>query len=314
MTQQCAFISQLSNTEQQNWLDKLNAKLPNVRVMLAREMSVAEKQQCKVAVVANPKPEDLTEFPQLVWVQSLWAGVERLVAELDNPSFALSRLVDPMLATIMSEAVLAWTLYLHREMPKYMAQQKLAKWQQLDYKCAGERTIGILGLGELGKSSAQVLVKNGFTVSGWSNTAKVIDGIECFFGREGLETLISQADIIVCLLPLTPDTRKLINDDFLTKMKKGTSLINFARGAIINHHDLVKQLNRCHVGHAVLDVFEHEPLDESSVLWQHPNITILPHVSAPTHIESASKIVAQRIDNFVLTGELPECIDMVKGY
>ena len=78
MPQQCAFISQLSNTEQQNWLDKLNAKLPNVRVMLAREMSVAEKQQCKVAVVANPKPEDLSEFPQLVWVQSLWAGVEKL--------------------------------------------------------------------------------------------------------------------------------------------------------------------------------------------------------------------------------------------
>jgi len=314
MTQQCAFVSQLSSIEQQSWLDKLNAKLSNAQVVPAGEMSISEKQKCKVAVVANPKPEDLSEFPQLVWVQSLWAGVERLVGELDNPSFALSRLVDPMLATTMSEAVLAWTLYLHREMPKYLAQQKLAKWQQLDYKCASERTIGILGLGELGKLSAQVLVKNGFSVCGWSNTKKVIDDVECFFGHEGLEILISKADIIVCLLPLTPDTRGLINNEFLTKMEKGTSVINFARGAIIKHHDLVKQLDSRHIEHAVLDVFEHEPLDENSVLWQHPNITILPHISAPTHIESASTLVVQRISSFVSSGKVPECIDIAKGY
>jgi len=314
MSQQCAFISQLSNVEEQRWLDKLNAKLSNAKVVLAREMSLAEKQACKVAVVANPNPKSFADFPKLVWVQSLWAGVERLVEELDEPSFAISRLVDPMLATTMSEAVLAWTLYLHREMPKYLTQQKLAHWQQLDYRRASERTIGILGLGELGLCSANTLVNNGFNVCGWSNTEKFIDGVDCFFGKSGLDKLISQVDILVCLLPLTSVTKGIINTDFLVKLKQGTSIINFARGAIINHNDLVDQLNTRHIEHAVLDVFEHEPLTRSSDLWKNPYISILPHISAPTHLESASDIVSQRIDDVISNGVFPECIDIAKGY
>jgi len=314
MTQYCAFIHQLSGKEASNWLDKLNTKLVNITVVNATHLTPEEKQNCKVAVVANPDPRDLSEFPQLVWIQSLWAGVERLVAELDNPSFAIARLVDPMLATTMSEAVLAWTLYLHRDMPNYLAQQKAAKWQQLDYKTANERHVAILGLGELGKRSAQVLVKNGFKVSGWSNTQKNIEGVECHFSQNGLEKLITKADIIICLLPLTANTKELINNDFLAKMKQGASIINFARGAIINHQDLIHNLNTGHIEHAVLDVFEQEPLDKNNELWLHPNITVLPHISAPTHIESASEIVAQRINEFVFTGKLPECIDMKKGY
>jgi len=314
MSQQCAFISQLSCKEEQRWLDKLNAKLSNAKVILAREMSQEEKQACKIAVVANPNPEAFAEFPQLIWIQSLWAGVERLVEELNEPSFAISRLVDPMLANTMSEAVLAWTLYLHREMPKYIAQQKLAHWQQLDYRRASERTVGILGLGELGLCSAKTLVNNGFNVCGWSNTEKFIDGVDCFFGKSGLEQLISQTDILVCLLPLTLETKELINMVFLEKMKKGASIINFARGAIINHKDLVEQLNRRHIEHAVLDVFEREPLTEDSELWRNPYISILPHISAPTHLDSASDIVSQRIDDVILNGVLPECIDLVKGY
>jgi glyoxylate/hydroxypyruvate reductase A len=314
MNQYCPFIHQLSTEEERKWLDKLNDKLTNISVVNANELSNAEKKMCKVAIVANPNPMDLSEYPQLVWIQSLWAGVERLVAELEKPSFAIARLVDPMLATTMSEAVLAWTLYLHRDMPKYLAQQKLAIWQSLDYKSANERHIGILGLGELGKCSAQALVKNGFMVSGWSNTQKNIESVDCHSTQKGLEKLIAQVDIIVCLLPLTTDTRELINRELLAKMKQGTSIINFARGPIVNHNDLIEKLNTRHIEHAVLDVFEQEPLNKNNELWLHPNVTVLPHISAPTHIESASNIVAQRIDEFVFSGELPECIDMKKGY
>ncbi|MFT5757409.1 MAG: glyoxylate/hydroxypyruvate reductase A [Alteromonadaceae bacterium] len=314
MSQYCAFISQLPKEEQQRWLDKLNAKLTHITLVNFCELSTIEKQACTIAVVANPNPKDLMDLPKLVWVQSLWAGVERLVAELGQPSFAISRLVDPMLASTMSEAVLAWTLYLHRGMPNYLAQQKKAIWQQLAYKRASERHVGILGLGELGQCSAQVLVKNGFKVSGWSYTQKTIVGVECLFSPKGLDKLVAQADIIVCLLPLTTDTRALINGEFLAKMKQGASMINFARGAIINHKNLIEKLNDRHIEHAVLDVFEHEPLDKNSELWQHPNITILPHISAPTHLESASHIVAQRINDFVSTGKLPPCIDVTKGY
>jgi glyoxylate/hydroxypyruvate reductase A len=313
-----SFVSQLTNPEQIAWLSLLSAKLPSECIKLDKDLSEDEKSQCKVAIVANPDPTVLSQYTQLIWVQSLWAGVDVLVTQLtDNkalPSFKLIRLIDPLLAQTMSEAVLTWVLYLHREMPKYLRQQKLAEWKQHHYLLPQERTVGILGLGKLGELSAIRLNENGFDVLGWSQSQKLIHGVQCYSGDDGLITMVKQCNIIICLLPLTSNTYHLIDNNLLKNLPQGASLINFARGGVVDNESLIKHLDNEHLEHAILDVFEQEPLDKSNVFWAHENITVLPHISAPTHFESAGDIVADNIRQYRLNGKLPISIDWNKGY
>jgi glyoxylate/hydroxypyruvate reductase A len=313
-----AFVSQLAQHEQTSWLELLSAKLPDESIRLDQDLSAEQRHQCEIAIVANPDPYLLTQYPKLLWVQSLWAGVDVLVSQLKNnkpePIFKLVRLIDPILAQTMSEAVLTWVLYLHRDMPKYLQQQKSACWLQHNYILPQERTVGILGLGELGKISAIRLKENGFNVIGWSRSEKLINGVQCYSGTDGLISMIKQSHILVCLLPLTSKTYQLINDDLLQNLPQGASLINFARGGIVANKDLIQHLDNDHIEHAILDVFEQEPLDEVDAFWSHKKITVLPHISAPTNFESAGDIVAGNITNYRINGHLPVIIDWNKGY
>jgi len=316
----CPLISQLSPKEQNIWVDNLNKrfKMVNhknfVKVVRDDELTIEQKQQCEFAIVANPIPSDLSVYSNLKWIQSLWAGVEKLVEELSSFSFHIVRLIDPTLSQIMSEAVLAWSLYLHRQMPAYLAQQKDCLWKQLPHVLPNERNICVLGLGELGRLSTEVLCQHGFNVSGWSQSEKLINGVQCFYGDVGLDKAIANADIVVCLLPLTVNTHCLVNQDFILKMKRGSSLINFARGGIVKHDDLIEALDNGRIEHAVLDVFDTEPLEAKSCLWQHNKITVLPHISAPTHMKSAVNIVVNNINDYLNTGKIAKAIDNVKGY
>lgn len=313
------FISQISAQEQLLWLEQLKTHLPDETIAPISDLSSQQLQLCEIAIVANPDPQQLALLPNLVWVQSLWAGVDSLVShfsqsQFNQAKFNLARLIDPQLADTMAEAVLTWVLYFHRDMHIYATQQKNKQWLQHQYHLPSECSVGILGLGELGRKSAERLLNNGFNVSGWSRCEKSITGINCYSGEHGLHELAQQCQIIICLLPLTPNTRHLINDDFIKQLKKGSVIINFARGGIIDNVDLIANLNSHHLAHAVLDVFEQEPLDLNSHLWQQENITILPHISAPTHCQSASKIVADNIKNYRRCGYIPKCVDLVKGY
>jgi glyoxylate/hydroxypyruvate reductase A len=162
--------------------------------------------------------------------------------------------------------------------------------------------------------AAQRLKDNGFQVSGWSRSAKQIDEIETFSGDTGLQDILQQSDILLCLLPLTASTRALLNAERLALLPRGASVINFARGPIIESQALVNSLDRGHLKHAVLDVFDQEPLPRENPLWAHSAITILPHISAPTTMESATKIVAKNIGCYRQTGELPTAVDISRGY
>jgi glyoxylate/hydroxypyruvate reductase A len=179
---------------------------------------------------------------------------------------------------------------------------------------AQDRRIGVLGLGELGKVSAQRLAQNGFSVSGWSRNAKQVDGITCFHGEGGLTSFLDQSVILVCLLPLTMETKGLLNQQTLSRLPEGARLINFARGSIIDDDALLVMLDENHIDHAVLDVFMQEPLPVNHLYWQNASVTVLPHISAPTHPVSASDIVASNIKNFRLTGDIPPAVDPVRGY
>ena len=308
------FISQLAIDEQQMWCEALNSRLTQAQVVLPRNMSQQQMSTSSCAIVANPSVSDLAPFTSLVWVQSLWAGVDSLVNQLENPVFKVVRLVDPMLANIMAEAVLTWCLYLHRQIPLYQEQQRQTIWRQHEVKQIEQHNVDIIGLGELGQTSARLLRKVGFNVVGWSRTPKQIEGIPCYLGDDGLNQVLQLSDTVVVLLPLTKATQQMFDQVVFSQMKKGSAIINFARGGILNTPDLLKALDEAHLSHAVLDVFEQEPLPAESVIWHHPKITVTPHVSAPTNLSSASDIVARNIQQYVNTGEVPQAVNLNKGY
>ncbi|MFD1745345.1 2-hydroxyacid dehydrogenase [Rhizobium helianthi] len=314
MPKPIAFVCRLDREEEQQWLEVLREKLPQETILPFRQISPDERRMIEVAIVANPDPTEVAALPGLAWIHSLWAGVERLVAELGTSSPPIVRLVDPELARVMAEAVLAWTYYLHRDMPAYRQQQACSQWKQRAYRHPSSLQVGMLGLGELGKASATRLSSAGFRIKGWSASPKQLDGVSTSTGEDGLMDLLSTSDIVVCLLPLTRETRYLLNERRLSSMPKGSSLINFARGAIVENEALLRLLDERHLDHAVLDVFEQEPLPDASPLWAHPQITVLPHISAPTTPDTAASIVAANIAEWRSSGRLPKTVALTRGY
>ncbi len=308
------FISQLQKSEQQEWLGKLHKAAPNESFELAGEIPSAQRHACEIAIVANPDSAVLSSFPNLKWVQSLWAGVEKLIEPAREQGFALSRLIDPQLSQTMAEAVLAWSLYLHRKMPSYRIQQNNKQWLQHDYTPANQCNIGILGLGEMGSTSTQRLVANGFEVSGWSQSQKTIDNVQCYWGKQGLDKLLAKCHILVCLLPLTEQTRDMLNRDLFDRLPQNASLINFARGDLLVMNDLLEKLAQGALYHAVLDVFRNEPLNQDSTLWHNSKITVLPHIAAASNQQTAVKIVATNLQAYRNDGVPEAVVNLDKGY
>ncbi|MFJ3046686.1 2-hydroxyacid dehydrogenase [Herbaspirillum chlorophenolicum] len=308
------FVSQGDAATVQAWLNALRAAMPDERVVDVAELSETELAQCKLAVVANPDPAELKRMPQLEWVHSVWAGVERLVEDLGDSGLKLTRLVDPRLAATMAEAVLAWTLYLHRDMPLYAQRQRFRVWQAEEYVLPEQRTVGILGLGTLGEAAAEALLQARFKVCGWSRSQRELAGVRTFSGEQGLAGMLAMSDILVCLLPLTSDTRGLLNAQRLAMLPPQSQLINFARGPIVDDQALCEALDSRVLRHAVLDVFATEPLPADSWHWTHPDVTVLPHCSAPTNRETASAIVAGNVRHYRQTGEIPANVDIRRGY
>jgi glyoxylate/hydroxypyruvate reductase len=309
-----AYVSRADKDERATWIQILAEAMPEESVVDFSALNPVQRSQCEIAIVANPDPSELQQLPALKWVHSTWAGVERMLQELVDPPFKIVRLIDPQLAETMAEAALAWTFYLHRDMPRYAQQQAQRLWQPLPFIKSSERRVAVLGLGELGRAAAFRLRDNGFIVSGWSRRPYELPGISCLSGEEGLNQLLSSSDILLCLLPLTPDTRGLLNTKTLGFLPTGASIINFARGPIIDEVALLDALDSGALAHAVLDVFNIEPLPSDHAFWGHASVTVLPHISAPTHPLTASRIVAKHINAYRAGKGLPQTVDVKLGY
>lgn len=307
-----ALIGCVDPADQAQWLAALRQALPGERVEPAGE--IVRPEQVEVAIVANPDPAEVRRFSGLRWLQSLWAGVERLVAEPAFAALPIVRMVDPGLTRAMTEAVLAWTLYLHREMPAYRVQQAAAQWRQIPYRRPGQRRIGLLGAGALGADAARKLAAAGFPVTAWSRTPKTLDGIATRHGRDGLNTVLATSDILIVLLPLTGETRGLIDAAVLALLPADAGIINFARGPIVVAADLLAALDGGRLRHAVLDVFDQEPLPPTSPLWRHPAVTVLPHIAADSDPDTAAAIAAANIRQWRTTGRIPPAVDRARGY
>lgn len=308
------FISGQAVDVKSQWLALLNEQLANETILLPEQISDSQVNNVDIAVVANPDPKELAKFPNLVWVQSLWAGVDKLIGGTIKESVKLVKLADPHLAKTMAESVLAWTLYLQRNMPDYAQQQLNKQWHQLPCIASRELRVSVLGAGMLGVAALNALRKLDYKISCWSREPKQLNGIDHYTGIRGLQTMLNNTDILINLLPLTQHTYHLLDENLLKELPKGAKLMNFSRGAVIDTKALLKLLDSKHLSHAVLDVFEHEPLTSSNKLWDTPNITVLPHISAPTNMYSASKIVVENIKAYRDKNVIPNSVDVMAGY
>lgn len=308
-----AFCHQLPSADARAWREALSAADPQLPIVDVAELSAEQRARVEVALVANPDPAALAGLPGLRWVQSLWAGVDSLLPRVPV-AVPIVRMRDPQMIETMAEAVLTWTLYLHRELPQYLAQQARAEWRPRPLRPATERRVTILGLGDMGTAAARRLQQQGFQVRGYRRAPAGAPLVPCEYGNAGLDALLPDTDVLVLLLPLTDATRSLIDARRLAQLPAGASLINFARGALIDDDALLAALDAGHLAHAVLDVFTTEPLPPAHPYWRHPRVTVTPHVSAPTPKSSAAPIAAANLRRYLDTGEIPAAVDRARGY
>ncbi|MDO6461514.1 glyoxylate/hydroxypyruvate reductase A [Granulosicoccaceae sp. 1_MG-2023] len=309
------FISRDNDPEAGQWLTALQAALPQTRLLSFEQADADARTTAQVAIVAVADTDKLSALPALRWVQSLWAGVESLLACPALANTPIVRMTDPGLSRTMAEAVLAWTLYLHRDMPAYRQAQTNAQWAPLPYRPAGDKTVGVLGCGELGRAALASLNQAGFQTRAWSRSARTLPGTQHFAGLQTLPDLLHACDILVNLLPATAATEKLLNRPRLACLPRGAALINFGRGSVLDDQALLAELDSGRLSHAVLDVFRDEPLPPDSPFWQHPSVTVLPHISAPTPVHSAAAAAAaSNVRRFLQRGVIPTPVDRERGY
>jgi glyoxylate/hydroxypyruvate reductase len=302
------FLSEYDVSEQQRWIGELAALLPDEHVV--EESELVNPVDADIAVVANPGVEVWSRLPRLRLVQSLWAGVDRLISVVPE----VARLVDPQMTSSMVATVVAHVLHLHLQHNKYALFQREHMWQPLDQPATNERNVALLGLGALGAAAATALVSLGFQVLGWSRDKKAIDGVESFVGDVGLLDMLSRADIVVNLLPLTDETRGILDAARLERLPRGVSLINVGRGAHVNTNALISVLMNGQLDFAILDTFDIEPLPPDHAFWSHQRVSVFPHVAAQTSRASACRIAADNITRFRLGEPVHHLVDRNRGY
>lgn len=294
----------------QLWALHLRASCPEME--LARE---GDPAGFDALIYAPGYPEggqalDFRPFTRARLVQSLWAGVERIVANstLTQP---LCRMVDPGLAEGMADYCTGWALRAHLGMDHY-AQDGVWRHDQTP-PLARDRNVVVLGMGELGRAVATALAGLGFRVTGWSQSGRPHPGIEVLAGP-ALPKVLARAEILVSLLPDTTGTRDLLNAARLALLPRGATIINAGRGTLIDEAALISALDQGQVGHAVLDVFRTEPLPPEHPFWAHPGITVTPHVAAETRPATASPVVAENLRRAMRGAPLLHVVDRARGY
>ena len=276
---------------------------------------IGDKSAIDYALVWHPEPGLLAGLPNLKLIVSLGAGVDHVLRDPELPAHVpILRLVDPYMTQAMREYVTLQVLRLHRQDFAYRAQQALAQWREHDQKNAAERSVGILGFGTLGQDAAHKLKAVGFDVGGWSRSAKDVPGFATYAGAAGLDALLARSEILVSLLPMTPETENLLDARLFARLPRGAGIINAGRGRHLVEADLLAALDSGQISAAVLDVFRDEPLPSDHPFWCHPRVVVTPHVAAETHPPTALPIIAQAIADFAARRPVANLVDRDRGY
>jgi glyoxylate/hydroxypyruvate reductase A len=290
-----AILLSTKTSAMEAWRDALLAVDPGLDIRLFP--AAGDLADIEAAVVwTSHDMAELRRYPNLRLIVSMGAGVDHLMRPPGPPpGIPVARLVDERLTQGMTEWVLLNVLRFHRQDAEYRAQQAARIWDELPAPDTALRRIGILGLGALGGDAARRLLALGFPVMGWSRRPKDFPGVETFHGEDGLAAMLSRSDILICLLPLTPDTRGVLNARTLGLLPRGAFLLNAARGGHVVQDDLLAALDEGQVAAAALDVFEPEPLPADHPFWSHPQVVLTPHAASITIPRSAAPQVVENI-------------------
>ncbi len=265
----------------------------------------------------------LDALPNLKLIISAGAGVDHVLLDPDLPDhIPLVRFVDRHLTTRMTSYVASQVLFHTRRLTEVLEHQRNAQWLYVCDPLPETVRVGVMGLGELGQASASTLVSLGFQMRGWSRSPKTIDGITCFSGDDGLVPFLAETDILVVLLPLTPQTKHMLNRDLFSQLSctgrsaylPGPVLINAARGGLQNVPDILTSLNDGTLYAASLDVFENEPLSAEHPLWSHPRVVVSPHIASVTSPHRIARYALKQISTFEAGGTLEHTVDRMRGY
>ena len=277
---------------------------------LATDLPAAEVDY--IVYAPNSTVQDFSVFPRLKAVLNLWAGVENVAP---NPTLTvpLARMVDEGLTRGMIEWVAGMVLRHHLGLDGVLARQS-GSWQPVVPPLARNRPVTVLGMGALGRACAEALTQLGFPVTGWSRSAKTVPGIRTLHGPDGLETALASAAILVLLLPLTDETRDLLDADAFARMPRGAVVVNPGRGPLIVDRALLDALDGGQLSHATLDVFREEPLPPDHPFWAHPGVTVSPHVASETRADTASEVIAENIRRGEAGEPFLHLVDRGAGY
>ncbi|MSP81802.1 MAG: glyoxylate/hydroxypyruvate reductase A [Alphaproteobacteria bacterium] len=296
------------------WRKALVPLLPGEELRVWPDTGDVTEIDC--ALAWRPPFGSLAKLPNLKLIANLGAGVDYLMQDPDLPrGVPIVRLVDPLMTEQMTEYVVLAVMTGLRRLRDYLDLQREGTWVEIerDVHPPSQRTVGILGMGELGRDAARKLKAIGYRVQGWSRSPKRIRGIPCAHGRERMVDFVGACDALVCLLPLTPETTGILNRDLFGAMKPGAYLVNAARGGHLVDADLLAALESGHLSGAFLDVFHTEPLPAGHPFWTHPKVTVTPHIAALT----LPAMIGGIVDNYrrMQAGQpLLNVIDLAQGY
>jgi glyoxylate/hydroxypyruvate reductase A len=296
-----------------SWVKYLGTLEPGIEIRVWPE--VGDADEIEFALCWNHPLGELSKYKNLKCIASLGAGVDHLLRDPDLPDgVPVTRVVEYSMAQSMSEYVVLSVLNYCRQLDAYRSDQDQRHWQPRRPRLAEDTHIGIMGLGQLGCDAANKLKCLGFTVSGWSRTPKNIDGVQCFAGEDEFENFLSRSQILICLLPLTPSTKGILNRKMFDRLPQDAYVINVARGQHLVEKDLIQALDSGNLSGACLDVFDIEPLPAGHPFWRHPKIKVTPHISSITFPKA---VAPQIIENYrrAKTGKrLLNVVNLKRGY
>ncbi|MFT4248699.1 MAG: glyoxylate/hydroxypyruvate reductase A [Pseudomonas sp.] len=295
----------------QVWARIFAERMPELRLRFWPD--TGEAAQVRYLAAWEPPP-DLSAFPNLEIVFGVGAGIDQFDLSALPPGVRVVRMIEPGIREGMLEYVTASVLALHRELPRYLRQQRERRWQPLPALPAAQRRIGVLGVGELGAAVLRHLRGYGFDCAGWSRSQHTLEGIACFAGRGGLDALLARSDILICLLPLTTATRGLLDGDLFARLPRGAALVHVGRGAHLVAADLLAALDAGQLSEAIVDVTEPEPLPPDDPLWRHPRLWLTPHIASATRAEGSALAVLENLRRHHAGEPLLGEVEQSRGY